>query len=44
MICVDIARDVMQMLDRDQPIAEIREAMDREYSQYGPPTDTDSVG
>ncbi len=35
-ICVDIARDAMQMYKNGKPMAEIGTAIADEYSQYGP--------
>jgi len=37
-ICVDIARDVMRMMRDGKPLADIRWAINDEYSRYGPPT------
>lgn len=42
-VCVDITRDVMEMLRQDKQLVEIREYIDATYSQYGPPTDTGPV-
>jgi hypothetical protein len=42
-ICVDIARDAMRMLQEGKPLVEIRDAIDREYSQFGPPTHTEPL-
>jgi hypothetical protein len=41
---VDITRDVMRMLQEGKELKEIRAIIDAEYSQYGPPTDTDPIG
>lgn len=35
-ICVDITRDVMRMTAEGKSLQEIRQAVDRTYSQYGP--------
>jgi hypothetical protein len=40
---VDIARDAMRLTEQGKSLAEIRTSIDREYSQFGPPTDTEAV-
>jgi len=40
---VDITRDVMKGLKDGKDLKTIRAAIDRKYSQFGPPTDTQPV-
>jgi hypothetical protein len=40
---VDIARDAMRMTQQGRSLAEIRTFIDREYSRFGPPTNTEAV-
>jgi len=40
---VDIARDAMILMRRGKSLAEIRAFVDRRYSRFGPPTDTEPV-
>jgi len=40
---VDIARDAMRLLGQGKSLAEIRNYVDRQYSKFGPPTDTEPV-
>lgn len=35
-ICVDITRDAMRMIGKGMPLADIRAAIDQDYSQFGP--------
>ncbi len=39
-ICVDIAQDVMRLMEEGQSPQEIRAYVDATYSQFGPSTDT----
>ena len=39
-ICVDIAQDVMRLMEEGQSPQEIRAYVDATYSPFGPPTDT----
>ena len=43
-ICVDIARDVMRLTGEGKSLAEIRTYVDRQYSKFGSPTNTEPVG
>jgi len=40
---VDITRDVMRLTREGKSKAEIRAYIDRTYSRFGPPTDTQPV-
>lgn len=40
---MDITRDVMRMLDEGKPLKEIRAAVEKTYSKYGPSTPTPPV-
>ena len=40
---MDITRDVMRTLEQGQPLRDIRAAIDRDYSRFGPSTLTDPV-
>jgi hypothetical protein len=40
---VDIARDAMRLLGQGKSLAEIRSYVDRQYSKFGSPTDTEPV-
>jgi len=40
---VDIARDVMRLMRQGKSLAEIRTFVDRQYSKFGQPTDTEPV-
>jgi len=40
---VDIARDAMRLTRQGKPLAEIRAYVDRQYSRFGQPTDTEPV-
>ena len=40
---MDITRDVMHMLDEGKPMKEIRAAIEKKYSKYGPTTPTPAV-
>jgi hypothetical protein len=40
---VDIARDAMRLMGQDKSLAEIRSYVDRQYSKFGAPTDTEPV-
>jgi hypothetical protein len=42
-ICVDIAQDAMRGLEQGRSLQEIRQQVDADYSQFGPPTDTPPV-
>lgn len=42
-ICVDIAQDVMRGLGQDQDLVRIRADIDRDYSRFGPSTDTPPI-
>ncbi len=42
-ICVDIAQDVMRGMNRGGTLAEMRAQIDKDYSRFGPPTDTPPV-
>jgi nitrogen fixation-related uncharacterized protein len=42
-ICIDIARDVMRMLDEGKAVKEIRAYVDTTYSRFGPSTPTPPV-
>jgi hypothetical protein len=42
-ICIDIARDVMHLLDEGKALQEIRAYVDTTYSRFGPPTPTPPV-
>ena len=42
-ICIDIARDVMRMLDEGKALKEIRAYVDTTYSRFGPSTPTPPV-
>ncbi len=39
-ICLDVARDSMQMFNSGATVASIRDAIERKYAQAGPPTAT----
>ncbi len=40
---MDITRDVMRMLDARKPMKEIRAAIEKTYSKFGPSTPTPPV-
>jgi len=40
---VDIARDAMRLIGQGKSLAEIRTYVDREYSRFGQPTNTEPV-
>jgi hypothetical protein len=40
---VDIARDAMRLMGQGKSLAEIRAYVDREYSRFGQPTNTEPV-
>ncbi len=40
---MDITRDVMGMLEQGGSLKEIRAAIDRDYSRFGPSTQTDAL-
>jgi len=40
---VDIARDAMRLMRQGKSLAEIRTFVDRQYSRFGSPTDTEPV-
>jgi nitrogen fixation-related uncharacterized protein len=42
-ICIDIARDVMRLLDEGKPLTDIRAYVDTTYSRFGPSTPTPPV-
>jgi hypothetical protein len=42
-ICIDIARDVMRMLDEGKSLKGIRASIDTTYSRFGPSTPTPPV-
>ena len=42
-LCVDITRDVMRMWQDGEALVNIRAYIDREYSRFGPPTNTAPV-
>src|SRR6266540_3078573 len=39
-ICHDIVQDTRQLVRQNKPLAEIRAAIDQQYSRFGPSTDT----
>jgi ferredoxin len=42
-ICIDIARDVMRLLDGGKALKDIRVYVDTTYSRFGPSTPTPPV-
>ena len=42
-ICVDIAQDVMRGMQQGRSLAEIRAQVDKDYSRFGPATDTPPI-
>ncbi|HID85867.1 MAG TPA: hypothetical protein EYP55_00615 [Anaerolineae bacterium] len=40
---MDIARDAMRLLGQGKSLPEIRAFVDRQYSRFGQPTDTEPV-
>ena len=39
-VCLDVAKDAMQMYNSGAPVGSIRDAIDRKYASAGPPTAT----
>ena len=42
-ICQDIVQDTRQMVRQNKPLVDIRAAIDKKYSRFGPATDTPPV-